>query len=122
MGLPPAIPALAGQPVPYLKAQLQAWQTGARKTGLRTNRRFPSSFHKLDLHPSSTDAQRDALVSGHDHDGHSILIRPLQVVAADARGEAHSDALMGSGEIGDATKKTGTSAPHGPSLNPCQRP
>jgi cytochrome c553 len=28
MGLPPAITALAGQPDPYLKAQLQAWQTG----------------------------------------------------------------------------------------------
>jgi cytochrome c553 len=31
MGLPPAIPALAGQPVNYLKAQLKAWQAGTRK-------------------------------------------------------------------------------------------
>ena len=31
MGLPPAIPALAGQPAAYLEAQLRAWQTGARK-------------------------------------------------------------------------------------------
>jgi cytochrome c553 len=31
MGLPPAIPALAGQPAAYLKAQLQAWKGGTRK-------------------------------------------------------------------------------------------
>ncbi len=31
MGLPPAIPALAGQPANYLKAQLQAWKQGTRK-------------------------------------------------------------------------------------------
>lgn len=31
IGLPPAIPALAGQPASYLKAQLQAWKQGTRK-------------------------------------------------------------------------------------------